>query len=150
MIQISVGYRVVGEPALLTEVDRLAKHLDTVLPGEYRTYLLESDGGWLEDNDQAIDEIFGVGANIGEGISIWDQLEVYDGRVPKWLLPIARDSYGNLIALSLRLGDLGTVWFWDHEEEGDDEALPPTCENISMISSSWTEFLDGLVSRELT
>ncbi|MGW6725034.1 SMI1/KNR4 family protein [Nocardia sp. NPDC055029] len=144
---MSVGYREAGRPALDAEIDRLAAHLGATLPADYRAYLLERDGGWMEDNDQVVDEVFGVRADIGDGVSIWDKLEVYDGRVPRWLLPVARDSYGNLFALSLRSGDHGTVWFWDHEEEDDDDGHPPTEGNISMIAGGWADFIANLAPR---
>ncbi|MGS2807396.1 SMI1/KNR4 family protein [Nocardia sp. MW-W600-9] len=117
------------------------------LPVDYRAYLLGCDGGWMEDNDQVVDEVFGVRADIGEGVSIWDKLEVYEGRVPRWFLPVARDSYGNLFALSLRPEDHGTVWFWDHEEGDGNDDLPPTGRNISIVSSCWSEFIANLTPR---
>lgn len=100
----------------------------------------------MEDNDQAVDEVFSVRADVGEGISIWDKIEVYEGRIPRWLLPVARDSYGNIFALSLRRGDYGTVWIWDHEEEGDDD-FPPIENNITLVADGWAEFIAGLSPR---
>jgi hypothetical protein len=74
---------------------------------------------------------------------MWENLDVYNGRVPSWLLPVADDEYGNLYAVSLRSHDLGSVWFWDHEEEAD-EGEAPSEENISRKAGSWGEFLQGL------
>jgi hypothetical protein len=45
--------------------------------------------------------IFSVGA-VKPIASIFSRLDTFAGRVPTWLLPVARDEDGNLFALSLR------------------------------------------------
>jgi hypothetical protein len=48
-----------------------------------------------------------------------------------------------LFTVSVRDQDLGTVWFWDHEE-GAEEDEPPTEDNIREVAPDWRTFLDRL------
>jgi SMI1 / KNR4 family (SUKH-1) len=113
------------------------------LPDDYRDYLLQQDGGRLADNTEAVKTIFGLGELLGYERNMWKMLRTFHDRVPAWLLPAARDEYGNLFAISLRATDLGSVWFWDHEREADEDE-PPTEDNIELKAPSWAAFLDGL------
>ncbi len=131
------------EPGASPElVERLEARIGTSLPPEYREYLLAQDGGRLASNDGAVKNIFGLD-DVPEWASMWENLDVYNGRVPSWLLPVADDEYGNLYAISVRPADFGSVWFWDHEEEAD-EGEPASEENISLKAASWSGFLEGL------
>ena len=112
------------------------------VPDDYRSYLLQQDGGRLIDNSEAVKYIFGLG-DVPDYMSMQGKLRTYHDRVPRWLLPVARDEYGNLYAISLRDSDSGSVWFWDHEREAD-EGEPPTEDNIKLRAPSWTAFLEGL------
>ncbi|BCJ70026.1 SMI1/KNR4 family protein [Polymorphospora rubra] len=138
---MSAIYREQEPPAPSDRLDLLERRLGRPLPADYRRYLTESDGGWLADNTGAVKNIFGVG-DVPDSASLWEVLDVYRHRVPAWLLPVADDEYGNLICLSLRDTDLGTVWFWDHEEEAGDGA--PAEDNIAVRAGSWEQFLETL------
>jgi cell wall assembly regulator SMI1 len=129
-------------PAAPELVERLEQRIGRRLPTSYRDYLLRQDGGWLESNDAAVKTIFGVG-NVKDSASMWRALETFDERVPAWLLPVARDEYGNLFAVSLRDEDLGSVWFWNHEEEADEDE-PPVEENLELKAPDWPGFLSSL------
>jgi cell wall assembly regulator SMI1 len=139
---MTVGYVREEPPADPELVTRLETRVGNTLPEDYRRYLLQQDGGRLEDNNEAVINIFGLG-QVPDWTSMWLKLETFHGRVPAWLLPVAQDAYGNLYAISLRPKDLGSVWFWDHEEEAD-EGEPPSEENITWKAESWTAFLEGL------
>jgi len=140
---MAVGFKEAAEPASASDVERLEQRIGRALPADYRAFLLRQDGGWVADNDQALKEIFAIGEDAPDWSNLWDMLELYNGRLPHWLLPVADDEYGNLFAISTRDSDFGSVWFWDHEEEAD-EGEPPSEENIEQRSTSWTDFLLGL------
>src|SRR5438045_1042548 len=106
-------------PASPQLVERLEQQLGRRLPESYRDYLLKQDGGRLRSNDAGVNTIFGLG-EVPDWASMWRVLKTFHDRVPAWLLPVARDEVGNLYAISLRDEDLGSVWFWDHEEEADE------------------------------
>ena len=138
-----VPYRREEPPAAPELIDQLEQRIGRALPAAYRAYLARQDGGRLTDNTEVLDTVFGLGA-VPEWASIWNKLEVLQGRVPAWLLPVADDAFGNLFAVSLRPDDLGTVWFWDHEEEAD-EGEPPSEDNITLKAQDWRTFLDSLL-----
>jgi cell wall assembly regulator SMI1 len=140
---VTVGYRREAGPAPDEDVQRLERRIGRPLPDAYRAYLRQHDGGRLEGNNQAVNEIFGVGPDTPEWADMWRKLDTYAERVPSWLLPVAADSFGNLFALSLRDSDRGSVWFWDHELEADEDE-PPTDENIERRAADWRSFLDSL------
>ena len=139
---MNVSYRRREPPATVELVDRLEQRIGRTLPAAYRDYLLAQDGGRLSDNSEGLKSIFGLG-ELSKWSSLWHVLEVYADRHPPWLLLVADDECGNLFAISLRDEDLGSVWFWDHEEEGD-EGEPPTEDNITPRAPDWVAFLDSL------
>jgi cell wall assembly regulator SMI1 len=142
---VAVAY-VRREPSATPErIAQLEARIGRTLPEAYRDYLLEQDGGRLDNNDQAVKTIFGIG-EVPDFASMWDKLDTYRDRIPAWLLPVANDDFGNLYAISLRPSDCGSVWFWDHEEEAD-EGEPPSEDNLESRAESWTQFLDGLLAR---
>lgn len=65
-----------------------------------------------------------------KNINIEYMFNIVRERIPEGMLPIANDSYGNLILLNFASGK---VYFWDHE-----------IEKTYLISSSFTEFLNSL------
>ena len=138
----TVTYRDRRPPASTHLVARLERHVRRALPPAYRDYLLEQDGGRLCDNSEAIKQILGLG-DLPEFASLWHKLDVYADRVPYWLLPVATDEFGNLFAVSLRDEDNGSVWFWDHEQEADEDE-PPTEDNIKLMAPDWPTFLASL------
>jgi cell wall assembly regulator SMI1 len=140
---MAVGYRRQAGPAAPEDVSRLEQQVGRPLPDAYRSYLLAQDGGRLEANSDAVKEIFGIGTDAPDWANMWRKLKVFAGRVPSWLLPVAQDEYGNLFAISLRDQDFGSVWFWFHEEEANEDE-PPSEENITQRAPGWTEFLEGL------
>ena len=139
---MAVTYRERRSPASELLLERLERRVGRALPADYRSYLVEQDGGQLSDNSETIREIFSLG-EVPEFASMWHNLEVYADRVPYWLLPVASDQFGNLFAVSLRDEDNGSVWFWDHEEEAD-ENEPPTEANIKLMAQDWPTFLRSL------
>jgi cell wall assembly regulator SMI1 len=139
---MAVNYVRREPPASRELVDRLEKRLGRNLPNDYRNYLLEQDGGRLDNNSGAVNTVFGLG-EVPDWANMWSILTTFEDRLPAWLLPVARDEYGNLYAVSLRDVDSGSVWFWDHEEEAD-EGEPPTEENIEWKSPNWQAFIESL------
>jgi cell wall assembly regulator SMI1 len=123
-------------------LDDLEEEVGQRLPDEYREYLLDQDGGRLENNSQALTSFFGLG-DVPEYRSMRAKLETYRDRLPPWLLPIANDAFGNLFAISLRATDLGSIWFWDHEREAD-EGEPATEDNIELKAPGLLAFLESL------
>jgi hypothetical protein len=139
---MAVAYRHRLPPAPPEHIERLQQRLGRPLPAAYLDYLGHQDGGQLADNTEVVNIIFGLG-DVPDWANLWHKLETFHDRIPAWLLLVAQDAFGNLFALSLRDQDLGSVWFWDHEEEAD-EGEPPTEDNLTLKAPDWQTFLDSL------
>jgi cell wall assembly regulator SMI1 len=139
---MAVSYLRREPPAAPELIARMEQRIGRTLPRPYRDYLLHQDGGRLTGNHEAVNTVFGLG-DVPAWANMWAKLDVYHERVPSWLLPVANDEYGNLLAISLRDEDLGAVWFWDHEAEADEGELP-TEDNLELKAADWSTFLDAL------
>lgn len=124
-----------------------------VLPAEYRSWLLRYNGGHPTPNRFRYK---GRSGPYTDGAIAWF-LAVYDGphenferkfeamkvlktRLPAELIPIARDGFGNLVSLAIDGPKRGKVYFWDHEEEGDE----PGYDNCHLVADTFDEFIAGL------
>ena len=133
---------------------RLNDALGTDLPGGYRDFMLGQNGGVLtvaahlpDDTSGAsvraflvVDDIEGAG-----GYDFGEYLRNYEGRYPHGLLPVAVDASSNLVLLDTGYEQPGSVWFWDHEGEADEDE-PPRTDNIIKIAASFTAFLKDLTT----
>ena len=121
------------------------------LPDDYREFLLNENGGRPEPRvfhfktrdglgeDLAVHFFFGLHAGqLGSLKRIWI---AFKSRLPIGYLPIAKDSFGNLIVLKIMGDGMGSIHFWDHEQENGDL---PTLGNISFVANSFSEFIDAL------
>lgn len=79
-----------------------------------------------------------LGAERSDGLDIEARIvQVGEDRLPGGLIPIIDAEGGNLVCLSTRSSDFGTVWFWDHERESEGAAL-------SLLAADFDEFVGEL------
>jgi cell wall assembly regulator SMI1 len=127
-------------------IQRLESEIGFHLPDDYRRFLADYNGGQPEPSgfvfetnegpsDSAVRYFLTLDKNKNYGIL--ENLRDYKGRIPKGLMPIACDSFGNLVLLDLGAKATGSVCFWDQEKESMEE---PTWENISPVAPSFTAF----------
>ena len=128
--------------------------LPYTLPLEYKTFLQRYNGGNLEScyifhikGPAKVSVLFyfiGFKDDFSEDtIELKDmryQLRNLEGRIPKFLLPIALDAGGDPICLSLIDS---CIYFWDHEFEPDEEEQP-SLQNVFWVANNLTGFLDNL------
>lgn len=138
---MSVPYIRREPPAPADKVEALEWRIGQRLPQDYRSYLLEQDGGRLTNNNETLNTVYGVG-DVPDWAGIWFALDTWDDAVPG-LLPVAYDSFGNQYCISLRGEDEGSVWFVDHEAEEDSHGTVTPIE-VTRKSASWSEFLASL------
>ena len=145
-----------GPPLTDARIDRLERELGIKLPEGYRSFLRRYNGGHpdpaffpirgLESNpSRAIHYFFGIDDPLESNCLDWNY-RILKGRIPRELLAIAGDDTGNLICLSLKGPNEGTVYFWDH----DDEHSPPTYGNLYLIAETFSKFLDGIHFEDLS
>jgi hypothetical protein len=119
------------------------------LPDPYRRFLLTHNGGTPDPagfvyadesgpyTDSEVARFMGIG-DTNYDLEEWS--EIYRGRMPEELLPIAVDPGGNVICLAIAGANRGAVYFWDHEAESD----PPTWSNVHRLADSFDAFLANL------
>src|SRR5215475_2414181 len=118
------------------------------LPAGYREFMLEYNGGKPSKRDFAFAEEAGpytdgsvrrfypIEDSAGSSLESVHKVlcRVEPPRVPRDMLPIADDSFGNQICIGISGPRCGHVYFWDHEKEDDDE---PTYRNMHLIATSF-------------
>ena len=125
--------------------------LGVVLPDDYKTFLLQKNGGIPKKAKIKIDLLgvkvvqqFYALTSPANSYTLSYLLEVYSERIPNYMLPIADDPAGNLYLCRLQPGDAyGNIYFWDHEEEADGKSQP-YFDNITLVADSFTNFLSKL------
>lgn len=132
---------------------RFESELGTHLPGDYRAFLLQHNGGVPETNDFDLPSGGGSGVNLFYGLSgLTDPVQPSDlraerkrmvGRVPGHILPIGDAEGGNLVCISLSGQDRGAVYFWDHEEEAEEEESP-SYQNLFKLADNFSDFWKNL------
>lgn len=122
-------------------------------PMPYRHFMLKYNGGKLtpssfnfENSDEGSDMQYLFSINVEEEYkNLLDVCSTYvdTKRLPANLMPIGRDSGGNLICISTRNDNsYGCIYFWDHELENIEY-------NITSISSDFESFLNKLYTIDL-
>lgn len=134
------------EIGLLEEFER---ELGIRLPDEYRDFLLAHNGGYPDPDvftlpagrREMVDRFLGI--SPGRSDDLRRYRIVYGGRLPSELLPVAHDSGGNLICLSILGEHRGMVFFWDHENEAK-EGETPSYVNVDFVARGFAEFVKML------
>lgn len=123
------------------------------LPKDYRGFLLRHNGGepefdyfnFKEDKNDGSGVRFFLGIYPDEYRNLLQFLKDYKDRLPSNIFPIAYDSLGNLICISVKGPDRGKVYFWDHELEADsNQGESPSYDNLTLIADSFDEFINSL------
>lgn len=120
--------------------------LKSRLPDTYREHLLKYNGGeWKpnffvisEDKGQSVvQSVYGL-HNGPEYVQLDKQYQVFKNRIPKDLLAIASDPFGNQICLGIAGSQRNKMYFWDHEVPGR--------KSTTLIADSFEEFINSLTS----
>lgn len=128
-------------------IEKLEELFGYKLPKEYITHLLKYNGGRCEPNIFSFKENGKLSSsNVdwflalygGENDNMFSYLKDFKDVLPKYFLPIAHDSGGNLICISCRDEDFGTIYFWNHEYN------KLNINEVWIIASSFNEFLMNL------
>ncbi len=120
------------------------------LPADYKNFLLEHNGGRPEPNilsEPATDVqwLFGM-IEEPAWASLFNALDVYEGRIPAWYMPIGIDSGGNLFIMSLFEENKGIIALWWHEDEAEQNGAD-YFDNLTPVADSFTEFVSLLTDQ---
>lgn len=128
----------------------LERYWDYKLPDTYRDFLIMNNGGepgscyfTFKDSSDGSDVRYFLGIFPDKDNDLLNHLKIYKNRLPDNIFPIAYDSCGNLICISVKGPDRGKVYFWDHEMEAG-EGQEPDYSNLTLIADSFSEFLENL------
>jgi hypothetical protein len=136
------------------ELKHFEARLGATLPEDYASFLLQFNGGeptpkWFvirgSDEGSSVDLFFSLGGS--SDVDLEQEIRIYKGetaRIPPQTIPVAQDPFGNLILVSLKGSDRGSVYFWDHEEEPDPNEDIVEYENVYLLANSFDEFLGRL------
>lgn len=126
-----------------TEIDvsHFEMGLAVRLPDDYRAFLIKHNGGYPDPDgfrggDDVLNFFYGLWQKHGD--LNYEELS-HRNFIPKEMIPIACDPFGNAVLLEVRGPHRGRVWFWDHERWGDPAGA------VSLLAGSFTEFVDSLV-----
>ena len=132
----------------------LEQYWEFKLPRSYRMFLLIHNGGepckdifFVKEKQHGSDIRNFLGIYPDKNYNLLYYLKFYNNRIPSNTLPIARDSFGNLILLSVKGPDYGKVYFWDHDWEAED-GVTPDYSNLTLIADNFDEFINNLKSQD--
>jgi cell wall assembly regulator SMI1 len=137
------------------EISKIEKEFGFTFPEEYKTHILKFNGGHPSDKRWCFKTQSGSSSLIHYFYAVYDGKgnnfrTTYiilkskgDERMPKNIVPIANDPFGNKICISVEGEDRGYIYFWDHENVCD-EGEEPTYENLDLIAKSFNEFIENL------
>ena len=136
-------------------LEAIEQYLGFRMPNDYRNFLLEYNGDvdlppffYFKKNDKngsMLDSFFGIKKHTNDNILM--NIKLYKNRIPTNCLPIANDAGSNLILLAVKNKDYGKVYFWDHNWEAEDGAIPDYS-NLTLIADSFDEFINNLKSQD--
>jgi len=123
---VPIDFSEAGPPGDEDSLSSTERKIGLALPGDYRGFLAERNGGFLEtsgffDEHVVVEELFSAGPtpvrNLGQIEVMYERYAGpgSDQGLPPFLIPAGADPLGNLICVSADDADGGLVYFWDHE-----------------------------------
>lgn len=129
-------------PPTRSELERFETELGYRLPAEYRNFLLGMGGGRVHHpyvdpiSELRVVSFFGL-STPKEELDLRTSRTLTQDWIPAELLPIADDSFGNLLCIGITGDEAGKLFFCDHE--GDIFGGPMTPD---LVSESFDEFTE--------
>jgi cell wall assembly regulator SMI1 len=148
---MAVGFTEALPPAPGEAISELEARLGVSLPDDYRSFLREQNGGYLDDNflppegDASARYLYSAGPNDHEHIDDLESAFHYlylpdvdaEYRLRTGMLPVGEDEGGNRVCLKVAGEDYGSVWFWTHDATLDEDPF-------ERLADSFSEFLEAL------
>ena len=150
-----------GKPVSPAQITKLERLLKIQLPQQYRSFLLEYNGGrpelegfryysrypgnWSNNPYEAMDSMIHClyGINEEPWMNLRRYIRFYKKRIPSNMIPVGRDPGGNQICLGIIGPDRGKVFFWFHEDEVEEGEIPDY-RNVDYVADDFKTFLESL------
>lgn len=128
----------------------LEAFLNSKLPVQYRSHLIRFNGDRPTKNifniekkgESVLNRLFSLVSKRMEETLPY-QINQYRNRIPSEMIPIGNDPGGNLILLALRGPKRGTIFFWEHDFESEEDSQS-NYDNITEISNNFSDFMQAL------
>lgn len=148
-------------PINVEDITLFEKIIDNSLPKDYSSWLLKYNGGKPEkestfkitdnfhENDgyESVKYFFAICNN--DTYSLEAKYYNYQNRIPKELIPIANDPFGNKVCLGIKGKHFNKVYFWDHENEVMEDNQEPWWDNVYLIANTFADFINKLFYAEV-
>lgn len=148
--QLTLEFTDEGAPLQDADLDAFESQVGVRLPAEYRAFLKSHNGGRVEPRtlrmrpSSQIQYFVTIGPPI-DAVYYWDMFK-NTKRMPPEHIPIARCDGGDLLTMVTEGPTRGQIFYWDHEEEGDETY---TYDNLYLVAASLDDLLAGLFDDEL-
>lgn len=142
---MTISIKKSGPKIEASAIENLERELAYSFPDDYKRFLLGFNGGTPETNSFDVPATkTGSGVRIFYGVlgagkdeDLVHEQRLLKDRLPVGIIAIAEAVGGNRVCLSLRAEDRGTVFFWDHELESEEDLAAA----LAKLASSFDAFL---------
>jgi len=138
------------------EIQKFEEKINSILPYDYRNFLLKYNGGKPKDYifpeteklySLALDELYGLDVEKDVKDLNWnyDILNGYE-RIMNQFIPIGNAINGDQFVLGVKGDFKGKVYLWDHNEELDNDKFQENIlpDNMYLLADSFTDFMEQL------
>ena len=146
MLYKNIEFKNNGVPVDQSIINSLNFFWGGKLPSDYFNFLSVVNGGIPDSSHSIFQTESFAGSHLRTlfGITPDRYMNIFKHyNIPKNMIAIGDDDYGNLILLAVTMQDRGKVYFWDHELACEDDE-EPGYENLTLIADSFDKFLSML------
>lgn len=131
----------------LEDISGFEKKYKFLMPNEVKQHYLLYNGGYPEKpkyikdgREYVINYFFSI--CCGEGLALEKTMRLLDDEkiFPKWLVPFANDEGGNFFCYSIKTGEEGKIYYYNHEFEYGENPE----KHIRVLSKSLKSFMNEL------
>ena len=156
-----LNFKEPGKTASEEDIRATEAALRVRFPDDYKAFLLSTNGGWGLDPElwfhvsgtstSVIRRLYSVGLSVEPVThSLLLETALIAQILPKGLVVIGDDPFGNKICLGVTNACVNGVYFWDHEIGQDSSSSEPPILKIADSFSAFLESLEARVSNEDT
>lgn len=158
------------------EIKHIEAYLHATLPSNYRSFLRDIGGAVIDGlvsfkpltqlptcepgGNEPFSYFYGAECEGSDGLLASIKLYRDQRRIPRELIPIGANMFGDQVCLAIEGRDRERLFFWDHDDERNEmdysELHGPTVPvpraflygNVYLVANSFDDFLSRLVKDE--